>query len=228
MSPPATVQTTVDLSGSSGGTCQLYSLTPTTTAGSTSYAYGRRITSGSTNSVKESVTRYPGTHTFGQLCSATSGTPPGWLGYYVRYDAGASSTCAIAEAGTQTGDPSYCTAGTISVYNGSGYSSFAPPAPGGAWGVATGTTAPATLSWTSTNSWRYDMTASLSTSPSYTTETPTGATGTADRTSSRAVSGSPVAGTITYKVTNPSSAVVVDLTLTIDLGTLTAYARYAP
>jgi hypothetical protein len=42
------------------------------------------------------------------------------------------------------------------------------------------------------------------------------------------VVGSPIIGTFTYKVTNAStSAVVADLTIAIDLGTLTAYARQA-
>jgi hypothetical protein len=40
------------------------------------------------------------------------------------------------------------------------------------------------------------------------------------------VVGSPVTGTVTYKLTNPSSAVVINLTMTVDLGTLTAHAVY--
>jgi hypothetical protein len=53
--------------------------------------------------------------------------------------------------------------------------------------------------------------------------------GTADRYEARATLGSPVAGTFTYRVTNTAtSAVVADVTVAVDLGTLTANARYSP
>ena len=77
---------------------------------------------------------------------------------------------------------------------------------------------------------RYDITTSTTpaSGASYTSQTPTGASGTADRTMARAVLGSPILGTITYTVTNSStSAVVADVRITIDLGTLTAFARQA-
>jgi hypothetical protein len=222
--PGAVISTTLDLSGSGAGTCQLYQYTPNTSAGTTSVYADRGLGSGTDGVISESVTRYGGSFVFGQLCSTASTTPTGWQGYYVKYDTGAGADTAFASAGQGTTGPSTSQAGAISVYNGSGYTTVIVTPSTGAWSAQ-----PATVTAFSSGGYKYDLTASLSSVPSYTTQTPTGAVGTADRTSARAVLGSPVVGTITYKVTNAStSAVVTDLTMTIDLGTLTAYARYAP
>jgi hypothetical protein len=75
--------------------------------------------------------------------------------------------------------------------------------------------------------WRYDISASLGSGATFTSQTPTTATGVVDRLDAKAVVGAPVAGTISYKLTNTSSNLVyVDLTISVDLGTLTANAGY--
>jgi hypothetical protein len=218
--PQPVITTTLDLSGSGAGTCKLYEFTPNTTAGTTS-VYARRTTS----TVRESVTRYGGAYKFGQLCSSAAGNPTNWPGYFVKYDTGAAADTCYAEAGTATTGPSTTQAGTIYVYDSSqagGYRSFTPPAAG------TWTYSPTTISAFTSGGFKYDITASLSSAPSFTSQVPTSASGTADRSQARAVLGSPITGTITYKVTNAStSAVIADLTITVDLGTLTAFARKA-
>jgi hypothetical protein len=53
--------------------------------------------------------------------------------------------------------------------------------------------------------------------------------GTADRTEAKAVLGSPVTGQITYKLTNTGTGnVIINLTINVDLGSLTAQAVYKP
>jgi hypothetical protein len=37
-----------------------------------------------------------------------------------------------------------------------------------------------------------------------------------------------VVGTITYQLTDPSGHVLINVTLSIDLGNLTAYTKYSP
>jgi hypothetical protein len=76
--------------------------------------------------------------------------------------------------------------------------------------------------------YRIQISGAFGTAPSSISQIPGGAVGVATRTEARAVLGSPVAGSFTYKVTNTAtSEVVVDLTVAVDLGTLTATARYA-
>ena len=218
-SPPS-LQTRVDLTGAGAGKCSLYK--HASPLSFLSYALGQRSGSG-VGTVREEVVRYPGTHTIGQLCSGAGSGPSGWPGYLVRYDAGVNSATARAEAGPASSFPVASTAGTITYWNGSGMASMAPPAAGGTIPVGS-------LDYTSSG-WRTEITASLATAPSSVTQTPANApmSGTADRTESRSVSGSPVSGTMTYRVTNTTtSEIVVDLTVAIDLGTLTAQARYQP
>ena len=220
VSPAPIISTTLSLAGSGAGTCQLYQFTPNTSAGTTSVYADRGPGSGGIGVVTDSITRYSGAFTFGQLCSTAAGGPAGWPGYYLKYDAGAAACTAFAEAGKGSLAPSYATAGTISFYNGSGVTSFAQPASG------TWASQPATVAAFTSGGFKYDLTATVASVPSYTSQLPTGASGTADRTMGRSVQGAPIIGTITYKVTNAStSAVVADLVITIDLGTLTAYAR---
>jgi hypothetical protein len=103
------------------------------------------------------------------------------------------------------------------VWNGSGTTSFAPPTSG------TWSTSPTTVSYTS-GSYLYDMTATLGSG-----QTSTTSTGSNPITVGKAVVGSPVVGTITYKLTDvTNSRVLVDVTLTIDLGTLTSSTTYTP
>jgi hypothetical protein len=138
----------------------------------------------------------------------------------VKYDAGVSSAQVHAEAGIGSSPPSYTLVGTISYWNGTGISTMSPPAAGGTIPVAS-------VDHTS-GGFRIQISGSLATAPSHTRQIPAGAIGIADRTEAQAVLGSPVAGAFTYKLTNTGTgAVVVDLTISVDLGTLTATTRYA-
>ena len=105
---------------------------------------------------------------------------------------------------------------------------FAQPAAG------TWASQPATVAAFTSGGFKYDLTATVASGASYVSQTPAGASGTwcpgavASSCTARAVMGAPIIGTFTYKVTNAStSAVVADLTITIDLGTLTSNARQA-
>jgi type II secretory pathway pseudopilin PulG len=216
--------TTVDFSNASSysglGTCRLYKFGVPTNSG-TSYAYGRRQLTSGDGKVREDVKRYYGTHIFGQTCSGT-GTPSGWSGYYVKYDAGTSACQAIAEAGVSASNPTTTTCGTIYVWNGSGYTSFSPPTSG------TWTTSPSTVSFSNTvggTTYQYDMSGTLSSGQTYTSTSTVSGT----LREAKAVVGSPVVGTISYKLTDTTNnRILIDLTLTIDLGSLTSYAKYTP
>lgn len=217
--PAAVSQVNVDLTGSGGGQCLLSRVVMPSTS-YTSYVYGRRVATSGIGEVKENVVRYYGTATFGQLCSGLGSVPSGWPGYYVQFTAGSSPSCATAEAGIQTAPPSTCSPGTISFYNGSGVTSFSPPA-NGTW-----PSQPAPLTAWRSGSWQFDVSASLASGQ--TSVSPAGAAGTADRAQERAVVGAPITGSITYKVTNTSTnQVVLDVTIRVDLGSLSAYARQA-
>jgi len=216
----AFLSTIVDFSGSTNGytglgTCRLYAYNPPN-ASVTNYAYGRRQATTGDGKVRQDVKRYYGTHTFGSLCSGT-GAPSNWPGYFVKYDAGTSGCEVIADAGVSAGTPSTTTCGTISVWNGSGVTSFAPPS-SGAW-----STSPTTVSFTS-GSYKYDISAVLASGP-----TSTSSTGSNPITVAKAIIGAPVLGTIAYKLTDvTNSRVLIDVTLTIDLGTMTASTTYTP
>jgi hypothetical protein len=217
---PPHLSARVDLSGNALGTAKIYKFTPSTSGG-TSNVWGRRTAgSGGVGTVKETAVRYPGTHEFGALPSEM-GSPSGWSGYWVKYDAGTSAASVTAEAGIGSAAPAYTSVGTISYWNGTGYSTMSPPAAGGSIPVTA-------VSYTS-GGYRVDVSGSLGASPSFTSQVPAGASGTTERNEARATLGSPVSGEFTYKVTNTStSAVVMDVTVSVDLGTLSATARYAP
>ena len=171
--------------------------------------------------VEEVVVRYPGMHELGALPTSVGAGPAGWPGYWVKYDAGTSASSVSAEAGIGSEPPSFTSSGTISYWNGTGVSTMAPPSAGGSIPVTP-------VDYTS-GGFRVEISGSLSTAPSFVSQVPAGAAGTADRFESRATLGSPVSGTFTYKVTNTStSAVICNLTVAIDLGALLATARYAP
>jgi hypothetical protein len=201
---------------------RLYRFSPSTAPGSTSYVWGRRTAGGGgVGTVKETVVRYPGTHTFAPLPTFIGGSPAGWLGYWLKYDAGTTASSVTAEAGIGSVAPSFTSAGTISYWTGAGYASMAPPAAGG--------DIPLTPVDFTSGGYRIQISGTLGTSPSFTSQVPAGASGTADRNEARATLGAPVTGTFTYKITFvATSEVVGDLTMAVDLGTLTATARYAP
>jgi hypothetical protein len=179
--------------------------------------------------VKETAVRYPGTHEFGALPSLV-GTPAGWLGYWMKYNAGTSAASVSVEAGLGAGAPSYTSVGTISYWNGTGYTSVAPSATGGAIPICP-------LAYNSPSGYLVEISAgagcpatssTLGSAPSSAITVPGAAGATAE---ARATLGAPVAGTFTYKITNTTpnpDVVICDLTVAVDLGSLTAMARYAP
>ena len=211
----------VSLAGTGAGTCSLYEHVPA--AGVTSYVYGRRL-AGVSSIIAEDVVRYYGQHTIGKLCDASiSVFPVGWPGYLVRYDAGSSPACAKAQAGLSSAAPEVCLVGTISYWNGSGVSTMTQSMSGDTIPVAP-------LDYTQ-NGWRHEITGVLGTGPSSIEQVPTSAPmlGNADRTEARSVMGSPLVGSFTYKVTNATTGqVVVDVTVEVDIGSLTAAARHQP
>jgi hypothetical protein len=204
------------------GTCTLSQFDWPTTA-SIASVYGRRAPSGGANGiVAEDAVRDYGTWTFGQLCSTATTTPTGWPGYLVRYSSGGTQACARAQAGQSSVDPSICVPGTITYWTGSALGTINPISQTG------GSIPVGTVTAFTSGGFTYNITASLATGPSYTSEIPAGATGTTDRTEVHAFVGSPIVGTITYQVKNGSGTEIMDLTITIDLGSLSANARYAP
>ncbi|MDP8957351.1 MAG: type II secretion system GspH family protein [Actinomycetota bacterium] len=214
----------VNLTGSGAGKCTLFRFTPSTAPGSTSYVWGRRTPgSGGSGTVKESVVRYYGTNELAALCTALGDAPAGWPGYWVKYDAGTTPSQVHAEAGIGSAAPSYTSGGTISYWNGSGVSTMTQPPEGGIIPVAP-------VSYTA-NGYRVEISGSLASGPSRASGIPAGAAGTADRFEARAILGSPVAGTFTYKVTNTlvgGGTVIANLTVAVDLGGLTATTRFSP
>lgn len=221
VSPAPDVSTVVNLGGSGAGDCLLYQRTADV---GTSSTYGRRDTSvDPTGSVVEDVVHYYGAHQVGGLCAGTVTPPAGWAGYLVKYDPGGASSCVKAAAGIQAAFPRFCSVGTISYWNGSGVSTMSPS--------EVGASIPVLSPWSYTsNGWRYDVTTTLASAPSSSTQVPQNAplSGTADRSDAKSTLGAPVTGTIDYKLTNPSGNVVVDLRMTVDLGSLTATAVYKP
>lgn len=228
-SGPPHLSARLDLTGSGAGKAKIYKFQPTTQAGSTSYVWGRRTAGGGgAGTVKETVVRYPGTHELGALPAALGSGPTGWQGYWVKYDAGSTATSVSAEAGIGSAAPTITSAGTISYWNGSGYSTMTPPTDGSAPVI------PAVPVSHSSGGFRVEICpapdpCSLAVSPSSTSQVPAGASGTTTRTEARATLGSPMSGTFTYKVSNTSSgAVIAYVTVAVDLGSLSATARYAP
>ncbi|MDQ3991969.1 MAG: hypothetical protein M3245_06660, partial [Actinomycetota bacterium] len=223
-STPPVYETEVHLAGSGGGDCNLYVNRPEPTA-KLSYAYGRRAwPQGGDGIVAQDVVRYYGTHQLAAMCAGTvSALPAGWNGFYVQYDAGSAVSSARAQAGIGASFPEVVHAGTITYWNGDGVSTMSPTAAGGPVPVAA-------LDHSS-NGWRYQISGNLAVAPSSVTQNPTDAPmfGLANRTEARSVLGSPLTGTISYRVTNTAtSEVVVDVTITVDLGSLTTLTRYRP
>jgi type II secretory pathway pseudopilin PulG len=216
----AFLATTVDFSNSTNGysalgTCRLYKFSPPNSS-PTNYADGDRQVGSGVDRVAEDVSRSYGTSTFGQMCSGTGTTPSNWPGYFVKFDAGTSASRVTAQAGTGSSSPSASSAGTITVWNGSGTTSFSVPTSG------TWSTSPSTVSYTTNSNYRYDISAVLGSGQTYTTSS-----GSSPITEAKAVVGAPVTGTITYKLTDvTNNRVLIDVTLTVDLGTLTSYTKY--
>jgi hypothetical protein len=211
----AFLDTTADLNGYGVGKCVLYSFGPPT-SNPTSYAYGRRAATSGDGKLVEDVKRYYGTHTFGQLCSGTGSVPTNWPGYLVKFDAANSAAQATAQAGVSASSPSTTAAGTITVWNGSGTTSFSVPTTG------TWSTTPTDVDFTTSSNYRYQISSTLGSGTTYTTST-----GSSPITEGKAVVGAPVTGTISYKLTDvTNNRVLIDVSISIDLGSLIAYGKY--
>jgi type II secretory pathway pseudopilin PulG len=173
------------------------------------------------------------TRTLGQLTLATlpvnvSVAPlTGWAGYYVRVTSMSDSV--TSESGVGSAAPTATAAGSISFYNGSGYTTCA------LYGAHTGACAlsngnfqiPAvTLNDPAHAGVTISLTASLA--PGATSVTSTVATCSPacpnTRTDSNAKSPSPILGTVHYVVS--MGVTLADLTTTVNLGTLQAKTSY--
>jgi hypothetical protein len=186
---------------------------------SPSTVYGRRFVSGAGGNglVREITTRRIPTVSFGALPGGIA-APSGWAGYWVRLT-GYSAT-ATAEAGLGTVAPTATiSAGNVLVWNGTGYTTV----PVTAAGVEELAITPVDHTATTSGgvSVRVEISGSLSIEPSTISETIT--TG-SERSAAEAILGSPVSGTISYRVTR-DGVVQADLLLEVDLAT--AYARTA-
>jgi hypothetical protein len=134
-----------------------------------------------------------------------------------------------AEAGVGSSPPSVSVAGTISFYNGLGYSTIT-LGPGSSVAIPLGAAGGGVhISDSGLNGapLAIDIGSNLTTGGTSTTDS-----GTATcpdgvcRASASATSNSPITGTITYQVTY-ANAVVCNLTVSVDLGTLLAKSSYA-
>ncbi|MFN2545473.1 MAG: hypothetical protein ABR600_13035, partial [Actinomycetota bacterium] len=117
--------------------------------------------------------------------------------------------------------PSTCSVGTITIWNGSGYTTETVSSSGD-WSPT-----PSASSTVTSGAYAMTFTPSLTSVPTYTAQTPVNASGTADRTSAIAVLGSPVVGNLQVQLTSGGTT-LMDVTLAIDLGTLTSSTKYTP
>jgi len=193
------------------------------TQSSPSTEYARRVASGGGDGlIRELVVRRLPDVQFGGIPSSIT-APAGWAGYWVRvtgYQATAQS-----EAGTNSTAPTRSiSAGQVQYWNGTGYSSVNITTAGASL------TIPA-FTYAKTNGGgdliTVQMTASLTigASPATTQTFLTGSTTT--RTLARAILGSPLSGTITYNLLRNGST-RASLTLSVNLGTVTAQTAYQP
>jgi hypothetical protein len=160
----------------------------------------------------------------GLPASLPGGPPAGWAGYLVRVSNFADSVS--AEAGVGTSAPTVATAGTISYWNGAGYSTLSlAPGPSVAIPVA-----PLTIITGGGPTFTVTISATLATGGTSTSSTimtcsPTPCPN--NRSDATATSASPIIGTISYKVVR-NATTVADVTLTVNLGQLEATSTYKP
>jgi len=147
--------------------------------------------------------------------------PAGWQGYFVRVTNFTDTT--KAEIGVGTAAPTVSLSGTISYWNGSGYSTIT-LAPGASVAIPV---APLTIT-TTVNL----LTLSISIRPDGQLKTggtqltdPANCGASCTRTSADALASSPVVGDILYTVTY-ASVILADLRIHSDLGSLEANGTY--
>jgi hypothetical protein len=169
--------------------------------------------------------------------------PTGWAGYWASYQALGAIQTAQSDAGPNASAPSATVAGSLRLWNGSGYNTYPLTNWTGAVTDQTGSCSPTSLCITEVHSclatggayFKFDISGTLAVGRSYVSQAPAGATGTTQRTDSLAVVGAPLTGTIRYVVTRYTNATctagastLTDLTLAVDLGSLVAHSAYVP
>jgi type II secretory pathway pseudopilin PulG len=189
-------------------------------APSSSVAYTNRDVPSLDGLVHGDATRSLGTVTLGGLPPNLTVTPVGWAGYLVRVTSFTDSVS--SESGLSTAAPSVSASGTISYWNGTGYTSMtiAPGSSAAVPAAAVHVLDPAFAPGLTV----IDVSASLSTGGT-TKSDPAGCGASCTRTSASATSNSPLKGTITYQVTY-NGVVIANLTISIDLGPLSTKTSY--
>ncbi len=178
----------------------------------------RVLVSGEDGRMSNTATRRFGTINIGALPSNVS-IPLGWNGYLLSMT-GYQDAC-NATAGTTAAAPSCAiSSGTITYWNGTGYTS-----------VAAGTSVPALNASVTQTIGGYEVVVTLSSTgltggTITTTSTPTGG-GSITRTDVDASLAAPLKGSIAYTIT-VDGITAVNLTIQIDLGTMIARGVYAP
>jgi prepilin-type N-terminal cleavage/methylation domain-containing protein len=198
----------------------------------------RALETGADGKVHEELARTLGQVSLGGLpANLSSGlVPTGWLGYFIRIT-GFTDT-AVSEAGTSSSSPTVTASGTISYWNGAGYSTHT-VAPGAAWGVPV---ASVHIVGSGSPQLKIDITGSMdgavNCAPTWVQGCPaTGGTVTSSTsavcspacptklTASSASSGAPLLADVRYKVTF-GTTVLADLAIHVDLGSLLATGTY--
>jgi prepilin-type N-terminal cleavage/methylation domain-containing protein len=205
---------------------------------SSSYS-NRNIQNGADGLVHSESTRSVGTVNIGQLPSGYTGpVPAGWAGQLVRITGFTDRV--IAETGTNTAAPSVTTAGTISYWNGLGYTNVAiapgapinlPVASAHINGVVNGHNVQIDIYGSPTSLvdcqvWAPGCPRTGGTSTSQTIGTCNPACPNT-RTAATAQSNSPVSADILYNVTIDGE-LEASLTIHVDLGTIKAQNTYQP
>jgi type II secretory pathway pseudopilin PulG len=216
-SPAMTAVLTLNSAGSLG-TATLASVAR---APSSSIAYVNRDTPSGDGLVHAGATRALGTITLGGLPSGVN-APMGWNGYLVRVTNFTDSVA--ADAGQNAPVPTVSTSGTISYWNGSGYSTMT-PSTGAPVSIPVspvhilyqqgGTGGP----WVTV-----DVVPTLTTGGTGITD-PAACQSACTRTQAKARSSSPVLGGITYTVSY-AGAGLCDLDLSVDFGEILAKTNY--
>jgi len=181
-------------------------------------------------SIQQTVSRTIGSLSLGGLPNGITAPPAGWNGYFVTLTGYSDSV--VATAGSSAAAPTATLGGSLSYWNGTGYTTVTAPAgstlfPGG-WSIPS--------NWTQTVSQTFSpgsktVSVTMSTigvvsmgSQPTTPSTPPGS-GSILRNDAQATVGSPMYGVFRYTIVAKGTT-VVDLTFTVDLGTISSKAVY--
>ncbi|MDP9342460.1 MAG: hypothetical protein M3Q23_10290 [Actinomycetota bacterium] len=214
---------TLNSTGSNLGTATLASLAAPVSPSTPNRAFTDLTQStGTDGMIHAEASRTLGTLTLAGLPSGvpSGSVPTGWAGYLVRVTGFHDSVS--AEAGVNSVAPTLSASGTVTYWNGSGYSTLT-IAPGSPANISV----PAVhIAYTDTSGpIAIDISASVTTGGTSTND-PAGCTNPCTRTQSSAASASPIVGSITYAVTS-GGAQICNLVVKVDLGTLAAKGTYS-